>query len=52
MVESGTLVLVEGGVARHELAEGDCLAFGSPADVTFANERDVPCTYFVFLMRS
>lgn len=52
MVEEGALVLTEAGVTRHELGAGDCLAFGPPADVTFANEGEVDCTYYVFLMRS
>lgn len=52
MVQSGALVLTEPGGARHELDAGDCLAFGPPADVTFANERDEPCVYAVFVMRS
>lgn len=52
LVESGMLVLTEAGTARHELAAGDCLAFGPPADVTFANESAAPCTYTISLMRS
>lgn len=52
MVETGALVLTEVGVQRHELGPGDCLAFGPPTDVTFANERDEVCVYVVFLMRS
>lgn len=52
MVESGALVLTEAGGVRHELAAGDCLAFGPPGDVTFANESAADCTYCVFLMRS
>ncbi|MCB8876151.1 helix-turn-helix domain-containing protein [Acidisoma silvae] len=52
MVQSGCLVLTEAEAERHELAAGDCLAFGPPGDVTFANESAEPCTYFVFLQRS
>ena len=52
MVQSGALVLSEAGGVRHELGAGDCLAFGPPGDVTFANETAGPCTYLVFLMRS
>lgn len=52
MVETGALVLTEEGLARHDLSAGDCLAFGPPADVTFANEGEVDCIYYVFLMRS
>jgi len=51
MVQAGELTLVEGG-ERHVLAAGDCLAFGAPGDVTFANETSGPCTYLVFVTRS
>lgn len=51
MVQAGALVLTE-GAERHVLGAGDCLAFGPPSDVTFANEGDAPCSYVVFLMRS
>jgi transcriptional regulator with XRE-family HTH domain len=51
MVRAGELTLVEDGT-RHVLSAGDCLGFGPPCDVTFANEAAVPCTYFVFLVRS
>ena len=37
---------------RHELGTGDCLGFGPPAEVTFANETNAPCTYVVALARS
>ena len=50
-VLSGELVIVESG-ARNMLAPGDCLPFGPPADVIFANETDLPCTYVVVLARS
>ena len=49
-VRAGTLVIIEPG-ERHVLAPGDCLGFGPPCDVTFANERDTPCTYAVVLAR-
>jgi transcriptional regulator with XRE-family HTH domain len=52
MVQSGVLVLTEAGGARHELEAGDCLAFGPPSDITFANETAESCTYVVFLTRS
>ena len=52
VVQSGALVLTEAGNDRHQLAAGDCLAFGPPADTIFANESAEPCTYSVFLMRS
>ena len=50
-VLSGALVLIDGG-ERHELRAGDCLGFGPPAEVTFANESASPCTYIVALARS
>ena len=50
-VQSGQLVITENG-ERHELAPGDCLGFGPPAETTFANESKVPCTYLVALARS
>ena len=50
-VQTGDLVITEGG-ERHELAAGDCLGFGSPADTTFANETNAACIYVVALARS
>ena len=50
-VQTGSLVLVEAGV-RHELGPGDCLGFGPPSEVTFANETTAPCVYVVALARS
>jgi len=50
-VQSGELVILEDG-ERHVLGAGDCLGFGSPCDVTFANETAAPCTYVVVLARS
>ena len=50
-VQSGELVIDEGG-ERNVLAAGDCLPFGSPADVVFANETELPCLYSVILARS
>ena len=50
-VQSGILTLIEGG-QRHALAAGDCLGFGPPSDVTFANEGKKPCHYVVSLARS
>ncbi|MFB9265342.1 helix-turn-helix domain-containing protein [Bradyrhizobium erythrophlei] len=50
-VLSGALVIIEAG-ERHELGAGDCLGFGPPAEVTFANEATVPCVYVVALARS
>lgn len=51
LVLNGALVITEGG-ERHELATGDCLGFGPPADTTFANESGAPCIYLVALTRS
>ena len=50
-VRSGELVVLEGG-ERHVLSVGDCLGFGPPSEVTFANETAAPCTYVVVLARS
>ncbi len=50
-VQSGTLTLIEGG-ERHVLEAGDCLGFGPPSEVTFANEAKKPCHYVVSLTRS
>lgn len=50
-VLTGNLVIREGGES-HALAAGDCLGFGPPSDVTFANESAAPCTYLVVLARS
>ena len=49
-VLAGQLVIVEGG-DRHLLKAGDCLGFGPPSEVTFANETAKPCTYLVVLAR-
>lgn len=49
-VRSGSLTLVEGG-ERYVLRAGDCLAFGAPSDVTFANETSQSCRYVVALYR-
>jgi transcriptional regulator with XRE-family HTH domain len=50
-VQTGALVIIEGG-ERQELSAGDCLGFGSPSEVTIANESAAPCTYLVVLARS
>jgi transcriptional regulator with XRE-family HTH domain len=50
-VQTGELTLIE-GEDRQVLGAGDCLGFGPPCDVTFANETAMPCTYLVFLSRS
>jgi len=49
-VRTGGLVILEGG-DRHVLEAGDCLGFGPPSEVTFANETAAPCTYVVVLAR-
>jgi transcriptional regulator with XRE-family HTH domain len=51
LVQKGELVVIEGG-ERHELRPGDCLGFGPPAEVRFANESAAPCAYLVVLARS
>jgi transcriptional regulator with XRE-family HTH domain len=50
-VLSGALVITEAG-ETYELGTGDCLGFGPPAEVTFANEATTPCVYIVALARS
>src|SRR5690349_21772411 len=50
-VKQGRLTLSEGN-DRHDLKPGDCLGFGPPAAVTFANESESPCSYVVALARS
>ncbi len=49
--QTGALTLIEGG-KRHVLRAGDCLGFGPPSDVTFANETSRPCSYVVALSRT
>ncbi len=50
-VKAGALVIIEDGV-RNVLAAGDCLPFGPPSEVHFANETDLTCHYVVVLARS
>jgi transcriptional regulator with XRE-family HTH domain len=50
-VQSGSLVIIEAG-ERHVLGPGDCLGFGPPSEVSFANETAAPCAYVVALARS
>ncbi|MES2898309.1 MAG: XRE family transcriptional regulator [Pseudomonadota bacterium] len=50
-VLSGALVIAEGS-ERHALAQGDCLPFGPPSEVTLANEGTRACSYLVVLARS
>src|SRR5262249_45712729 len=40
-VLTGDLAIIEGG-ERHLLSAGDCLGFGPPSEVTFANETAAP----------
>jgi transcriptional regulator with XRE-family HTH domain len=46
----GSLIIIEAG-ERHLLGVGDCLGFGPPSDVTFANETTALCEYVVALTR-
>ena len=50
-VQAGQLVIIEAG-ERRELGAGDCLGFGPPSEVTFANETTAWCIYIVVLARS
>jgi len=50
-VQAGQLVIIEAG-ERRELGTGDCLGFGPPSEVTFANETTAWCVYVVALARS
>jgi transcriptional regulator with XRE-family HTH domain len=49
-LREGRLIIVEGGVPTV-LEPGDCLGFGAPTDVVFANDTDQPCRYVVALAR-
>ena len=49
-VLDGTLRFVEGTIV-HELATGDCLQLGAPADCVFVNPGRRPCRYLVALTR-
>jgi transcriptional regulator with XRE-family HTH domain len=49
-VLEGVLCFLEGDV-EHELAAGDCLMVGPPADCVFSNPRRAPCRYLVALSR-
>ncbi|WP_372518029.1 helix-turn-helix domain-containing protein [Solirubrobacter ginsenosidimutans] len=49
-VLAGVLCFMEGDV-EHELAAGDCLMVGPPADCVFSNVQRVPCRYLVALSR-
>ncbi len=47
---AGKLTFVEGDVT-HELAPGDCLELGAPADCEFRNESSDTCSYLVVVVR-
>src|SRR6202051_4662082 len=47
-VQAGQLVIIEAD-ERRELGTGDCLGFGPPSEVTFANETTAWCVYVVVL---
>ena len=49
-VISGTLVFREGDV-EYNLAEGDCLRLGPPAECEFINDSAIACVYLVALTR-
>jgi hypothetical protein len=49
-VLDGVLHFLEGEV-WHELAEGDCLTLGAPADCVFSNPGARRCRYLVALTR-
>jgi hypothetical protein len=50
VVLSGQLRFSEGSQI-HDMAAGDWLELGEAADCVFANAGDVPCVYFVILVR-
>jgi transcriptional regulator with XRE-family HTH domain len=49
-VLAGRLTFVEGSVT-HDLAAGDSLEFGPPADCTYRNDGNAACRYLVVLLR-
>jgi transcriptional regulator with XRE-family HTH domain len=49
-VLEGRLTFIEGDIT-HELAPGDSLELGSPAECTFRNETAEACTYAVLVLR-
>jgi transcriptional regulator with XRE-family HTH domain len=49
-VLAGHLVFVDGD-KTHELAPGDSLELGAPADRTFRNDGAQPCRYLVVVLR-
>lgn len=51
LVLDGQLTFIEGDLA-HELAPGDSIELGTPADCTFRNQGERTCQYLVVVMRS
>jgi hypothetical protein len=50
-VLKGRLTFVDGPVT-HELAAGDCLELGAPAERVFRNATRSPCEYLIAVLRS
>ena len=50
-IERGALTVTEAN-EEHRLEAGDCLAFGPPSDVTFANNEKTACSYLVVTART
>ena len=50
-VLDGALTFIE-GETRHDMAQGDCLELGPPADCIFRNDSAAACRYAVILLRS
>lgn len=46
-IEQGDLPALTEGSETYVLKAGDCLGFGPPSDVVFANEGTRPCAYMV-----
>ncbi|HWT99383.1 MAG TPA: XRE family transcriptional regulator [Terriglobales bacterium] len=57
LIEDQQLVVLEGrltirqGDASYDLADGDCLRFGPPAQVLFRNPGKTPCRYVLATLR-
>jgi transcriptional regulator with XRE-family HTH domain len=51
VVIGGELTIVLGGTI-HALAQGDCLRFGPPRDVTFRNPGAARCRYVIAVLRA
>jgi transcriptional regulator with XRE-family HTH domain len=50
-IKNGSLNIFESNV-WNELHEGDCLPFGAPSNVIFANTSDEPCRYIVVITKA